>query len=236
MSGDKPKDWINWIALAEYWYNTSYHISIDTTPFQVVYGQQPPAHITYNKRDSAVEAVDRSLTAREAAILLLKFHLKRAQDRMKVMADQRRTEREFNIDDWVLLKLQPYRQATLRKHKHHKLSPKYYGPFKVVAKIGSVAYKLELPADSQIHPVFHVSQLKAYRGDLPHTPGTLPVCDTTGLVALAPYAVLYRRMAKKGNAAAVYVLIQLINGTVEDATWELYDDIATRFPDFDLNA
>ena len=84
--------------------------------------------------------------------------------------------------------------------------------------------------------LLHVSQLKAYRGDPPQTLGTLPVCDTTGEVTITPYAVLDRRMARKGNVAAVYVLFQWFNGTVEDATWEEYDDIATRFPDFDLNA
>ncbi|GJW19996.1 zinc finger BED domain-containing protein RICESLEEPER 2-like protein [Tanacetum coccineum] len=66
-------------------------------------------------------------------------------------------------------------------------------------------------------------------------PGTLPHCNKEGLVAVEPYAVLDRRLAKKGNAAAVYVLVQWTNGTIDNATWELYDDIALRFPEFDLN-
>ncbi|GJT70041.1 hypothetical protein Tco_1029327 [Tanacetum coccineum] len=94
----------------------------------------PPAHVTYTTGDNANDSVDRSLVAREAAIQLLKFHLQRAQDRMKTMADKKRTERVFGITDLILLKLQPYRQSTLRQHKHHKLAPKYYGPFKIVSR------------------------------------------------------------------------------------------------------
>ncbi|GKC31843.1 retrotransposable element Tf2 [Tanacetum coccineum] len=107
MTGDKPKEWVQWIPLAEYWYNTSFHTTIDTTPYQVLYGQAPPAHVTYTARDNANDSVDRSLVAREQ---LLKFHLQRAQDMMKTMADKKRTERVFGITDLVLLKLQPYRQ------------------------------------------------------------------------------------------------------------------------------
>ncbi|GJZ05359.1 retrotransposon-related protein [Tanacetum coccineum] len=236
MTGDKPKEWVQWVPLAEYWYNTSFHTSIKTTPYQVLYGQAPPAHVTYTAGDSANESVDRSLVAREAVIQLLKFHLLRAQDRMKAMADRKRTERVFGIDDLVLLKLQPYRQSTLRQHKHHKLAPKYYGPFKIIARIGEVAYKLDLPVTSQIHPVFHVSQLKQFKGSVSQVSVTLPQCDSVGVIALEPVAVLDRRMAKRGNVAAVYVLIQWSNEGVNDATWELYDDIAERFPHFDLNA
>ncbi|GKF08281.1 retrotransposable element Tf2 [Tanacetum coccineum] len=76
MCGDKPKEWSNWIALAEYWYNASYHTTINNTSFQVVYGQPPPARITYSHGESPLEIVDRSLVAREAVIDLLKFHLK----------------------------------------------------------------------------------------------------------------------------------------------------------------
>ncbi|GKA22136.1 putative mitochondrial protein [Tanacetum coccineum] len=77
MSRDELKEWLQWISLAEYWYNTSYHTAIKTTHFQAVYGQPPPAHISYNKGGSMVEAVDTSLVARETAIQLLKFHIKR---------------------------------------------------------------------------------------------------------------------------------------------------------------
>ena len=183
-----------------------------------------------------MEAVDRSLSAREAAIQLLKFHLQRAQGRMKTMADRHRTDREFEVGALVYLKLQPYRQSTLRKAKHNKLSPKYFGPFKVLQRIGKVAYKLELPESAQIHPVFHVSQLKLHKGDPPSTPPNFPVFNKDGLIPVEPYAILERRMAKKGNAAAVYVLVQWLNGTVADATWELYEDIAARFPSFDMDA
>ncbi|GJT68046.1 retrotransposable element Tf2 [Tanacetum coccineum] len=233
MTRDKPKEWVQWIPLAEYWYHTSFHTSINTTHYQVLYGQAPPAHVTYTTGDSANDSVDRSLVAREAAIQLLKFHLQRAQDRMKTMADKKRTERVFGITDLILLKLQPYRQSTLRQHKHHKLAPKYYGPFKIVVKVGEVAHKLELPADSQVHPMFHVSQLKKFRGISSQVSSVLPHLDSTGIIALEP---MDRRMAKKGNVAAVYVLIQWTNEGVDDATWELYDDIAERFLTFDLNA
>ncbi|GKC26258.1 retrotransposon-related protein [Tanacetum coccineum] len=234
MTRDKPKEWVQWIPLAEYWYNTSFHTLINTTPYQVLYGQAPPAHVTYTARDSANDSVDMSLVARETAIQLLKFHLQRAHDRMKTIADKKRTERVFGITDLVLLKLQPYRQSTLKHHKHHKLAPKYYGPFKIVAKVGEVAYKLELLEDSQIHPMFHVSQLKKFRGTVSQVSSVLPHCDSTSVIALEPIAILDRRMAKKGNVAAVYVLIQWTNEGVDDATWELYDDIVVRFPHLTL--
>nr|GEW62401.1 hypothetical protein [Tanacetum cinerariifolium] len=194
--------------ISEYWYNTSYHTAIKTTPYQAVYGQPPPTHISYNKGESVVEAVDRSLLAREAAIQLLKFHMKRAQDKMKNLADKDRSEREFNVDTWVYLKLQPYRQVTVRQNKHRKLSPKYFGPFKIIRRVSKVAYKLQLPESLKVHPVFHVLQLKKYKGPTPIANGQLPTLGTEGLILEEPYAVLDRRLAKRGNAAAIYVPIQ----------------------------
>ncbi|GJT66424.1 retrotransposable element Tf2 [Tanacetum coccineum] len=231
MTGERPREWIKWLSLAEYWYNTNFHSSIKTTPFEVLYGQPPPVHTPYVAKDSSVELVDRNLQAREQAITMLKFHLKAAQDRMKTYADKKRSEREFAVGDWVYLKLQPYRQLTLRIHKQHKLSAKFFGPFKVLQKIGRVAYKLELPSTASIHPIFHVSLLKkCHSTDL--SMGSLPLCDNEGSLAVVPYKILDRKLAKQGNRAVVYGLIQWANGSVEDATWELLTDIEKRFPAF----
>ena len=103
----------------------------------------PPIHLPYIPGDSRNAELDNLLSSREDTIRMLKFHLKRAQHRMTQVANKKRTDRSFVIGDLVLLKLQPYRQHTLRKHKEQKLSPKYFGPYRVVDKIGNFAYRLE---------------------------------------------------------------------------------------------
>lgn len=66
-----------------------------------------------------------------------------------------------------MLRLQPYRQQTVHRRVSPKLAKRYYGPFKILRRIGAVAYELELPGGSRIHPVIHVSQLRAYHGQDP---------------------------------------------------------------------
>ena len=76
---------------------------------------------------------------------------------MKQQAYQHHNEISFDVGYWVFLQLQPYKNMSLKKvKKDNKLSPKYYGPYKVLQNIGTMAYKLELPASSQVHPFFHV--------------------------------------------------------------------------------
>ena len=84
---------------------------------------------------------------------------------MKRQADKGRSERVFSMGDMVFLKLQPYVQSSLVCRANNKLSFRFLGPFKILEKLGSVAYRLELPPPSSIHLVFHVSQLKLSPGD-----------------------------------------------------------------------
>nr|GEW44391.1 retrotransposon-related protein [Tanacetum cinerariifolium] len=206
MTGDKPKEWTEWLSLAEYWYNTNFHTAIQTTPYEALYGQSPTFHIPYIQGSTSVDLVDRTLMAREEAIKLLKFYLKRAQDRMKSQADKHMTDKEIEVGVWVYLKLQPYRQLTVRQGSQHKLSAKFYEPFQIIERIGKVAYRLQLPDYAKVHPVFHISQLKKCRSKAVHM-CTFPVCTEQGVLAEEPLAVLDRRMQKKGNKAVVYLLI-----------------------------
>lgn len=90
MCSEKPTAWFQWLALAEWWYNTNYHSSIHTTPYEVVYGQPPPIHLPYLPGEASNEAVERTLSSREAVIHILKFYLLRAQNRMSQQADKHR--------------------------------------------------------------------------------------------------------------------------------------------------
>lgn len=170
MVGEKPSAWVSWLSLAEWWYNTTYHSAIQTTPYEALYGQPPPLHLPYVTGASPVASVNRTLQQREVMRQALKFHLTRAQDRMKQMADKKQTEREFKVGDLVYLKLQPYRQHSLRRFRNQKLAPRYFRPFPMEARVGHVAYRLALPPSARIHHTFHVSQLKKHIGSAVSAP------------------------------------------------------------------
>lgn len=230
MCTEKPSSWFKWLSLAEWWYNTHFHSSIQTSPYEVVYGQAPPIHLPYLPSESPIAVVDRTLSAREAVIKMLKFHLLRAQNRMAQQANKRRSDRVFCIGDYVFLKLQPYRQTTMRQSNFHKLSPKYFGPFKVLDRIGATAYKLELPSTAGIHDVIHVSQLKLCSNPAATQVIHLPHASATAV--REPAAILDRKMVKRGRVAATKVLVQWKDSPLEAATWEFYYDFLKKFPNF----
>ncbi|GKA31635.1 hypothetical protein Tco_0717940, partial [Tanacetum coccineum] len=90
-----------------------------------------------------------------------------AQDRQKSYADLKQKPMEFEVGDKVMLKVSPWKRV-VRFGKRGKLNPRYVGPFKVLAKVGKVAYRLELPQEfSRVHHTFHVSNLKRCYADEP---------------------------------------------------------------------
>lgn len=143
---DQPKSWAHWIPWAELWYNTSFHISTGFTPFEVVYGRKPPVLVHFLEGETRVEAVAQELRDRDEALRQLKFNLQKAQEQMKMQADKRRKEVQFDVGDWVFLKLRPHRQQSLVQRIHQKLAPRFFGPYQIIQKVGPVAYKLKLPA------------------------------------------------------------------------------------------
>ena len=98
-------------------------------------------------------------------VKLIQERLLAAQSRQTAYADNRRRHLEFQVGDWVFLKVSPMK-GVMRFGKKWKLSPRYIGPYQVIRKVGPVAYELDLPADlAAVHPVFHVSMLRKYIGD-----------------------------------------------------------------------
>ncbi|XP_077215876.1 uncharacterized protein LOC143850517 [Tasmannia lanceolata] len=151
---------------------------------------------------------------------------------MKKFADAHRTEREFEVGDWVYLRLQPFRQTTVAVRQNMKLASRYYGPLRVLQRVGMVAYRLEVPEGSRIHSVFHVSLLKKKLGSHSVALVDLPHVDNEGRVRLEPVAILDRKMVKRGNRAVTQVLVQWSNTYPEDATWEYLRDLQQQFLDF----
>ena len=104
--------------------------------------------------------------------------------------------------------------------KDNKLSPNYYGPYKALQNIGTMAYKLELPAASQVHPVFHVSCLKKVIGDKLLVQTILLELDEEGKIILEPEAFKETRTRQLRNRSISEYLIKWMNLPIEDSTWE----------------
>jgi len=92
MCSDSPQRWSKWLPSTEWFYNTSNHTAIKASPFEIMYGQPTPIHLPYLPGESKVELVNRSLAKREEMLKILKFHLRRAQDRMRQTANEHKKD------------------------------------------------------------------------------------------------------------------------------------------------
>ncbi|GJY36212.1 transposon ty3-G gag-pol polyprotein [Tanacetum coccineum] len=229
--GDKPKKWVEWLPWAEYSYNTSVHSSTKMTPFQVVYGRAPPKLIPYVPGTTNVQAVDEYLRDRDELLRQLRVNLLAAQHRMKIQADHHRRDLEFEVGDLVFVKLQPYRQMSVAFRGSNKLSPRFFGPYRVLGKVGPVAYRVELPPGSLIHDVFHVSLLRKCVGPVTDPiPAAIDVPQTP-----QPECILDERVVQKGKyRPKTELLVKWVGCPREDATWETKWRFARSYPNFRL--
>jgi hypothetical protein len=223
-----PTKWAQWLSLAEFWYNICPHSALDgKSPFQVVYGHSP-RHFGLTSVDTfPLPDLQSWLQDRALMLRVLQQHLERVRTRMKHQADKKRVERVFQVGDLVYVKLQPYIQSSVAPRAHHKLMFKFYGPFAVLERVGSQAYRLQFPPGSRIHPVLHVSQLKKALGAQQQVQSSLPTVDDQFAV---PIRVLQRHFRRKGSVAVPQGLIQWSDQPDSLATWEDLEELRQRFP------
>ena len=120
----------------------------------------------------------------------------------------------------VYLRLQPYRQSTLKQKGAEKLKPRFYGPYRVIRRVVQVAYQLELPRGSKIHNIFHVSCLKKELGQQVIVTDELPPMDNEGHLVLQPEAISDTRERQLQSMTVRKFLVRWKNFPDEDATWE----------------
>ncbi|GJV28232.1 putative reverse transcriptase domain-containing protein [Tanacetum coccineum] len=161
---DFGKGWVNRFQLVEFSYNNSYHASIKAAPFEALYGRKCRSPVCWAEVGEVQLTGPEIVQETTEKIVQIKQRMQAARDRQKSYADLKRKPMEFQVGDKVMLKVSPWK-GVVRFGKRWKLNPRYVGPFK---KVGSVAYKLELPEElSRVHNTFHVSNLKKCHADEP---------------------------------------------------------------------
>ena len=218
-------NWDELLALVEFAFNNARSESTGYTPFFLNYGKHPrvPAAVITlqggNRYNGAVPSVENFVGHMDSLMQRAKGLIYAAQQRQKFYADKSRKEQEFRVGDKVLLSTKNLR---LKDASAKKLLPKYMGPLTIKERIGKVAYKLEMPSNLKVHPVFHVNLLHAWKegGSYQPPPWQHLAPTTDGLAEIE--RCLAHRDSRRGTQVYKDYLVQWANGSKEDARWVPY--------------
>lgn len=220
-SSYKQDNWDEYLPAAEFAYNNSKQPSTEHTPFELDCGQHPttPSSLAA-KKNTQVPAVDDFLSHWSTMIQIAKDNLMIAQERQVKYANQHRRYEKFKVGDKVLLSTQHINSPIDKNRPTKKLAPKYIGPYKIVTAISTTAYKLDLPENLKIHPVFHISLLKHYQEtsenfSRPTPPPTIIIPETEE-EEYEVEAILDKKFVRKKP----YYLVKWKGYPLHDATWE----------------
>ena len=227
---ENRNSWEECLPLVEFSYNNSYHSSIGMAPFQALYGRKCRTPLCWYETGESLLIGPELLQKTTEQVKMIRGKIKISQDRQKSYHDKRRKPLEFQVGDHVFLKVTPM-TGIGRALKSRKLSPKFIGPYQILKRIGSVAYLIALPPNlSNLHPVFHVSQLRQYTSDPSHViePDEVQVRDnlTYEVIPLKISDCKVKQLRGK-DLSLVKVMWSDEEG---DATWELEDKMKESHP------
>ena len=138
--------WEKWLPLAEFSYNNSYQERIRMDPFEALYGQKCRTPLNWvEPEERRYYGIHFVIEAKEQ-VRIIQQHMKVAQSRKKSYVDKRRRPIEFEVGDYIYLKVSPMKKVQWFGVKS-KLAPRYVGPYKIIKQCGRVAYKLQLPLE-----------------------------------------------------------------------------------------
>ncbi|GJY26683.1 putative reverse transcriptase domain-containing protein [Tanacetum coccineum] len=233
---DFGKGWVKHLPLAEFSYNNSYHASIKAAPYEALYGRKCRSPVCWAEVGEAQLTGPELIQETTEKIVLIKQRMQAAQDRQKSYADRKRKPMEFEVGDRVMLKVSPWK-GVVRFGKRGKLNPRYVGPFKVLAKVGKVAYRLELPQElSRVHHTFHVSNLKKCYADEPLVMPLegIHVDDKLQFVE-EPVEIMEREIKRLKRSRIPLVKVRWNSRRGPEFTWEREDSFKQKYPQLFTN-
>ncbi|GKE73132.1 putative reverse transcriptase domain-containing protein [Tanacetum coccineum] len=228
---DFRKCWDRHLPLVEFSYNNSYHTSIKAALFEALYGRKCRSPICW------AEVGDAQLTGPEIVhettekIFQIKKRIQATRNRQKSLDDRNRKPMEFQVEDMVMLKVSPWK-GVIRFGKRGKLNPRYIGPFKVLAKVGTVAYRLELPDQlSRVHITFHVSNLKKCYADEPLAISLdeIQIDDKLNFIE-EPIEIMDHEVKKLKKSRILIVKVRWNSRRGPEFTWEREDQMKKKYP------
>ncbi|GJZ98660.1 putative reverse transcriptase domain-containing protein [Tanacetum coccineum] len=228
---DFGKGWVKHLPLAEFSYNNSYHASIKAAAYEALYGRKCRSSVYWAKVGEAQLTGPEMIQETTKKIVLIKQRIQAAQDRQKSYADLMRKPIEFKVGDRVMLKVSPWK-GVVRFSKRCKLNPRYVEPFKVLAKVGKVSYRLELPQElSRVHHTFHVSNLKKCYTHKPLVMSLegIHVDDKLQFVE-EPVKIMEREIKRLKQNRIPLVKVRWNSRGGHEFTWEREDSFKKKYP------
>ncbi|GKE73184.1 putative reverse transcriptase domain-containing protein [Tanacetum coccineum] len=225
------KGWVNHLPLVEFSFNNSYHASIKAAPFEALYRRKCRSPVCWAEVGQIQLTGPEIVQETTKKVIQIKQRIQAARDRQKSYADLKRKPMEFQVGDRVMLKISPWK-GVVRFGKRGKLNPRYVGPFKVLERIGVVAYKLELPQElSRVHNTFHVSNLKKCYADKPLAVSLdgLHIDDKLHFVEELAY-IMDREVKQLKQSRIPIIKVQWNSRRGPEFTWEREDQFRKKYP------
>ncbi|GJR84563.1 hypothetical protein Tco_0155348 [Tanacetum coccineum] len=208
-----------------------YHASIKAAPFEALYGRKCRSPVCWAEVGEVQLTGPEIVQETTEKIIQVKQRMQAARDRQKSYADLKRKPMEFEVGDKVMLKVSPWK-GVVRFGKRGKLNPRFVGPFKVIKRVGDVAYKLELPEElSRVHNTFHVSNLKKCHAD---EPLAVPLdglhFDDKLQFVEEPIEITDREVKRLKRSRIPLVKVRWNSKRGPEFTWEREDQFRKKYP------
>ncbi|KAI3814287.1 hypothetical protein L1987_19038 [Smallanthus sonchifolius] len=228
---DFKGNWDLHLPLVEFSYNNCYHTSIDMAPFESLYGRKCRSPICWTEIGEAQITGPELIQETSDKTMLIRNNLQVARSRQKSYAEKCQKPLEFQVGDLVLLKVSPWK-GVVHFGKKGKLAPRFVGPFKILERIGKVAFKLELPEGlSNVLPIFHVSNLKKCLADENlHIPLDEVHIDETMHFVEKTMEIMDREVKQLKRSHIPIVKVRWESKCGLEFTWEREDQMKAKYP------